>query len=235
VSPLMGSVYTDLLPWAIAIALTPIAATAAIVFLGSKHGLAKSVALLAGDAGAMAAITVICLGFAGGEGFATDGTPPTGILVGELVAGLALTGISGWAIFHQVRARRSKREPGGQQELPSWLSAVDDVGLLLAAAIGIGNMTVNVGNLFFTVSGAAAIANHNLSAGEETAAVIFFVVVATSTVSFPIAARVLTPDRADVLLERMKVWIGRNAPLVLAGIFLLVGLNLIAASTAALT
>jgi hypothetical protein len=234
VQPLLGSVYTDLLPWAIAIALTPIAATAAIVFLGSKRGLAKSAALLAGDAGSMTLITVLCLGFAGGEGFATDGTPPTAILVGELLAGIALTGISAWAIVREVRARRSRREGAGQQALPAWLNAADEVGLLLALGIGIANMTLNVGNLFFTVSGAAAIANHGLSLGEEAAAVVFFVVVATSTVWFPIAARLLAPARSDVLLERMKAWIGRNAALVLAGIFLLVGLNLIAAATAAL-
>jgi hypothetical protein len=229
----LGGVYLDLLPWAIAIALTPIAVTAVVMFLGSERGLAKSLALLAGDAATMAVITAIGVSFAGGEGFASDGTPAKEILLGELIAGLVLTGISVWQIDRQVKTRRA-RGTDAPQEPPGWLRAIDEVGVPLAFGIGVANMTVNVGNLVFTLCGAAAIANNDLTAGEEVAAIAFFVLVATATVWGPIGVHVLVPKRSGVLLARIKRWIGANALLVLDCILLLIGLNLIGASIAAL-
>jgi Sap, sulfolipid-1-addressing protein len=229
----LGSVYRDLLPWAIAIALTPIAVTAVVMFLGSERGRAKSLALLAGDALTMAVVAAIGVSLGGGEGFAADGTPAKQILIGELIAGLALTGLSAWQIERQLRIRRARRE-GARQEPPAWLRSIDKVGVPFAFGIGVANMTINVGNLVFTLCGAAAIANHDLTTGEEVAAIFFFVLVATATVWGPIGIDVLMPKRSVVLLDRIKRWIGANALLVLDGILLLIGLNLIGASIAAL-
>ncbi len=228
-----AGVYADLLPWAIAIALTPIAVTAVVVFLGSEHGLPKSFALLAGDAGAMALIAALAVSLTDGGGFAEDGTPAHEILVAQLIAGLVLVAISAWGIRRRLKERREGGEPASQEE-PGWLKAVDRIGVPLAFGIGVGNMTINVGNLVFTLSGAAVITNADLSSTDEVLAIAFFVLVATSTVWGPIAIFLGMPERAPVLLRRIKGWIAANGVLVLDGIFLLIGLNLIAASIAGL-
>ena len=98
----LAGVWVDVLPWAIAIALTPIAVTAVVMFLGSERGLAKSLALLVGDAATMTVIAVLAVAFFGGAGFAEDGTPPREILVLELIAGLVLVGISAWGIRRRL-------------------------------------------------------------------------------------------------------------------------------------
>ena len=231
-TPVVAGVYADLLPWAIAIALTPIAVTAVVVFLGSEHGLPKSFALLAGDAGAMALVTALAVSLTDGGGFAEDGTPPHEILVAQLIAGLVLVAISAWGIRRRLKERR-EGAPASQEE-PGWLKAVDRIGVPLAFGIGVGNMTINVGNLVFTLSGAAVITNADLSSTDEVLAIAFFVLVATSTVWGPIAIFLGMPDRAPVLLRRIKSWIAANGVLVLDGILLLIGLNLIAASIAGL-
>jgi hypothetical protein len=230
-SPVLASAVLEMLPHAIAIALTPIAVTATLLFLASSRPLPRAIALFVGSVLTQGIVGVIGIAVIDGEGFGSSGQPPHWMLIGQTVAGLVLVVIGIRAVMPAFTGRRP---PQDESERPAWLRSIDAMSVPVAFGIGIANMTINVGNLIFTLGGAAVIAESDPSGAAAAGLLIVFVLISHITVWGPIGGYVFFPARSETVLAGMESWLARNSPIVLGAILLFIGWNLAMSGAAAL-
>jgi hypothetical protein len=124
--------------------------------------------------------------------------------------------------------------PSDEDERPAWLRSIDSMSVPVAFGIGVANMTVNVGNLIFTLGGASVIAESDPSVSAAAGLLILFVLISHITVWVPLGGYMFFPERSANVLKGMEAWLARNSPIVLGGILLFIGWNLATSGAAAL-
>ena len=93
----------------------------------------------------------------------------------------------------------------------------------LAALLG----GVNPKNLILAAAAGTAIAQANLSGGEQWIALAIFVVLASLTVAIPVVYYALGGQGAQRALDGWKAWLQHNNAAVMAVLFLVFGVVLI--------
>ena len=118
--------------------------------------------------------------------------------------------------------------------MPKWMGAIDRFSPLKAFAAGIVLNVLNPKNLLLIVGGAAAVAAAGATDAEEAVAWLVFTLIAAIGVATPVVIAFAMGDRADPLLERLKVWMARNSGVIMAVILLLIGVKLVGDAIAGL-
>ena len=164
---MMGSVVGEILPFAVAVAISPVPIIAVILMLFSARAGANGPAFLGGWVVGLLAVSVIVLALSGVAGLGTGATP-TWVALLELVLGVVLL-LLGWQKF-------TDRPPAGTAApLPKWLQAVDQMTPGKAFGMGALLSGVNPKNLVLTAAAALVIAQAGLSGVDAAIAVIVFV------------------------------------------------------------
>ena len=113
----MGSVFGEILPYAVAVAISPIPIIAVILMLFSAHASANAPAFLGGWVAGLLAVTLIVLALSGFLGVGT-GAPPAWVSLLKLVLGVLLL-LLGWEKLHEPpslgdRGTDAQVAPGGR-------------------------------------------------------------------------------------------------------------------------
>ena len=216
----MGEAIGQMLPSAVGVAISPIPIVAVVLMLVSARGRANGPSFLVGWWVGIALVGAIMLLVAGGADASEEGEPATWASVLELVLGVLLLLVAA----RQWRGRPREGEPA---EPPKWMSALDRFTPPKAAGAGVLLSGLNPKNLLLTVAGAAAIAQADVSTGQETVALIVFVLIASIGVATPIVIYFALGDRAGPLLERLKEWMVHNNAVIMAVLLLIIGVKLI--------
>jgi hypothetical protein len=206
-----GHLYLYLLVVGILTALTPWAIVGAVVMLGSRAGARAAGAFTLGWFCAVTLIAAVVAAGLGGASESTQSSTSKGVLVLELVLGLALTA------FGARSYRRSRSSPERAAE-PGWLKRLDHMGPVVAFVFG--TFMINV---FFVVDAGLRIASAGGSNAEAVTAVVAYAVIATSSLIVVLAVYFLDRDNADARLRALRAWLGRNNTRVMAAIVLAVG------------
>ena len=82
-------------------------------------------------------------------------------------------------------------------------------------------------NLLLAVGGAAAIAQTGIGGGQQAIAYAVFAVIATIGVAVPVVIYFAMGERSAELLGRLKGWMRRNSPVIVAAVLLVIGVTLI--------
>lgn len=221
----MGGAIGAVLGEALGVAISPIPVIALILMLFSRAAARNALAFLVGWVAGLAAIGAVVLAI-GVDGSADDGSTSGGTL--KVVIG---------ALFLLLAARQWRRRPrgGAAPEMPRWMSAVD--GLSAARALGLGLvLTVpNPKNLGLTVAAAASIGGAGLDAGQEAAAMLVFVVIASLTIAVPVVAFLVAGERAVPALTALREWLTANSATVMTVLFLVLGAKVLGDGIATLT
>lgn len=106
-------------------------------------------------------------------------------------------------------AKMSNIKPGGAMIFAFLLSAVNPKNMLLSLTAG-----VSVGTL-------------NLVGGQETMAIILFGIIACCSIYIPTIAFLIAGDRLDNVLDSTRKWLIQNNSLIMALLFLFIGLSVI--------
>ena len=217
----MGQVLAQLIPVALAAALSTVPVTAMIFILLSDRRRATALPFLTGwVVGTAAGLTLATL-----AAQALPGRPRRlASLIGtlEILTGSALILLG---IFTIVRHRRA---PSNQR--PSWIEGIGSFGPLPALGIGLALNLRPKALLLFTAA-SLAITGANLSGEESLIAILVYTVLATSTVVAPTLATVLLPDRMEPRLLVARDWIGAHGASMTAVVMILIGIVVIAAGT----
>jgi threonine/homoserine/homoserine lactone efflux protein len=211
----MGQGISEVLPFAIGIAISPIPIIAAILMLFSTRATSTSTGFLLGWVLGIVAATALFTALAGtlrtgGEPSATTSWIKIGL--GVL---LVLVGI------HQWRGR------GGQHDTPKWMAAIDDFTFPKALGLGFLLSAVNPKNLIMAAGAGVSIGSAAVGVGGEVTAIAVFTVLASSTVAIPVIAYLVAAGRMSGPLESLRKWLQDNNATVMATLIVVIGAVLV--------
>ena len=136
-----------------------------------------------------------------------------GVLQVVIGGALVLLGLTALRLRHSESATR----------LPGWMTRVDSLDS--GPAFGVG-VALNVRPKALLLVAAAGLILHTASlvAQETVVAIVFFTVVATSTVMAPVLLTYLAPARTEPRLVAARRWLEANGPAVTAITMLVIGI-----------
>jgi threonine/homoserine/homoserine lactone efflux protein len=128
-----------------------------------------------------------------------------------------------------VAARQWRGRPrrDAEAELPGWMRTIDTFTPTRSLAIAAGLSGINPKNLLLTVGAATAIAQTDISTGEQAIALAVFILVGTLGPGIPVAIYFVLGDRARRLLDDLKTRMAANNAAIMAVLCLVIGVKLI--------
>lgn len=225
----MGSVIGAVLVAAAGVALSPFPVIAAILMLFTARARRNGALFASGFAAGLFALGAIVLlvsdALVGDEGTgSSDAAYAVRIGVGVLLLAVAAR-----------TARRSVAgDPGEGSGMPRWMSSIDRVTPARALGLGAALGGVNPKNIVFTLAAGATIAQGGLTAAQEVAALVVYVLAGSSTTLLIVGYRLVAGERAATTLDRWRVWLAANSGTVMAVLFLVFGVVLVGQGIAGL-
>ncbi|MGV0836280.1 GAP family protein [Mycolicibacterium thermoresistibile] len=206
-----GSMLTELIPLALVIALSPLSIIPGVLVLHSPRPRPTGLAFLLGW---LIGLTVLGMAFVAVSGLLGGGLehPPSWASWLRIVIGVLLIALG---IYRWVTRHRSTETPG-------WMRSLTTVTPSRAAITAAVLTVVNPKVLF--ICAAAGLAIGTAGVGDFAwLAIVYFALIAGSTVALPILAYALAPDRLGAPLERLRNWMERQHGVLVAVILMIIG------------
>lgn len=219
-SAMLWSTIGDTLTQAVGIAISPIPLVLVILMLVSARGRTNGPAFLTGWALGAAVVTGLAVALADAAGADDGGAGSDGVLVGQLLFGLAFWGLA-------ARQWRSRPGPGEPPPTPKLFAAVDQMRAGKAFALGLAACVANPKNLPLAISAGATLAQSGVSSGQAIVGVVVFVVVASASVATPVVVALVLGDRSEAILTSWKTWLIANNATVMTVLFAVLGAKMI--------
>jgi threonine/homoserine/homoserine lactone efflux protein len=219
---------SEVLPFAVAVAIVPIPIIAVIVILFSRRARVNGPVFLLGWASGLAIAFGLVLVLASAADPSEDTTASDGVSWLRIGLGVLL-------LLAAARSWRKRPAPGSTPELPGWLAGVDDLVPGKALVLAVLLAAVNPKNLVLVVGAATGVAQLGVSTGDAVAALVVFVVVGSVSVAAPVCYYLFGGERAKVALDEAKGWLAVNNAAVMTVLFVVFGVVLIANALPPLT
>ena len=177
----------DLLPSALAVALSPIPIIAIVLVLGAPNARMAGPAFAVGWIAGLLSVSVIVVLLVG-SGDDPDSDDP----------GLNWLKIAIGILFLLMAAKQWTKRPkeGEEPEMPSWMATIDTATPPRAALLGAALSGANPKNLALTLAAAASIAEAGLDPGDTAIAVAVFIALGSVTVAGSVLFYLIDADRA---------------------------------------
>ncbi|MDQ0893404.1 GAP family protein [Agromyces ramosus] len=211
----MLSAIGQLLPLALAVAISSVPIMATILILLSPRRRQSAVPFLIGWV--LGILVVVSLSALFAQVVPTARSPrraETTIGTIEILIGVALV------VIAVIAWRRARRNP--TDAMPKWLNAVGTFGPWAAFGVAFA-LNVRPKGLLLAVAAGLVIRAEDLSLTESAVAILIYTVIGCSTVAIPIIVTLANPERMEPRLLSAKEWIGRNSGVVTALILILIG------------
>ena len=217
----MGRGISEVLPFAIGVAISPIPIIAVILMLFSNRAKVNGPVFLLGWVIGLSVVVAVVYGIAHAANAATDSTSSDTISWIKVGLGAVLLGAA--------RRQYAKRPaPGAEPTMPKWLATVDHIKPGAAFVLGIVLSAVNPKNLILAAGAAAGVAQVNDSVGDAVVALIVFVVIASLSVGGAVAYYLFGGQKAHAHLDDLKSWLTEHNAAVMSVLLLVIGVVLIA-------
>ncbi|OMC37949.1 hypothetical protein A5740_03915 [Mycobacterium sp. GA-1841] len=207
-----SSVFTELIPLAMVVALSPLSIIPAILVLHTAQPRSTGLAFLAGWLIGLAGLTAIFVGVSGLLGGLDK--PPTWASWFRILVGTALVIFGGYRFLTRTKS----------EHMPGWMTRLSTLTTVRAGAAGAVLTVVNPKVLFICAAAGLAIGSAGLGQPGVWAAGLYYVAAAGSTVALPILAYAVSGNRLDPALARLKDWMERQHAVLVAGILVVIGL-----------
>ncbi|MDZ4168724.1 MAG: GAP family protein [Coriobacteriia bacterium] len=222
-APLTGPLIIELLLAAAGVAFNPPAIIAAIVLASSSRP--KAMAFAGGWlAGLLAIGSVVMLVGDAGE---LLGEPSTLALIAKLVLGAVLV------IWALAKWRKQSRASGAD-ETPSWMGSLTGLSPPRAFVVAAAYAFLNPKTLAFVVAGVLTILGASSGVAVEWITLMLFLVLASLSVTLPVAFSVIAPHRSAESLAAARLWLGDNGSMVTAAVLAVLGALLLYSAIAGL-
>ena len=208
----------NLLPSALAVALSPIPIVAVVLVLGAPRARVAGPAFALGWIAGLLSVSVVVL-LVVGSGSDADSDDP----------GLDWVKIALGTLFLLMAAREWTKRPkeGEEPETPSWMATVDSASPARAALLGAALSGANPKNLALTLAAAASIAEAGLDSADTTIAVATFIVLGSSTVGGSVLFYLVAGERAERPLAAVRGFMSDNNAVIMMVVLLLLGAKLL--------
>ena len=217
----MGEAIGEILTPAIGVALSPIPIVAVILMLFSAKAKTNGPAFVGGWLAGILVVVGLVLIFADPANVSSDaGGPSTTASVIQLALGVLL-------LLFAVKQWKGRPHGDEEPKMPKWMATIDKTTPIMAVGLGAFLSGINPKNLIFNLSAGTSIVSVGASTGGEIAAMIVYALLASLSVGVPVIWYLLAPESAGKSLEKMRVWLVHNNAIVMAVLFLLIGINII--------
>ena len=203
---------TELIPLALVVALSPLSIIPAVLVLHTPRPRPAGLAFLAGWLIGLAVLTIIFVEISALAG--NLGKPPGWASWLRVVIGALLI------VFGVYRWLTRKRSA----HTPAWMQSLGKLTPTRAGLAALALTVVNPKVLFICAAAGLAIGTAGLGSAHVWTAVVWYVLVAGSTVALPILAYAVSGDRLDAALERLKEWMEQQHATLVAAILIVIGL-----------
>lgn len=206
------AVLTELIPLALVVAMSPLSIIPGVLVLHTAQPRETGLAFLFGWLLGLGALTAVFVAVSGAIGGFDK--PPTWASWVRIVIGV---GLLVFGVVRFLRRHSSEHSPG-------WMRGLTSISP--ARAFGTAAMLTVVNPKVLVIGAAAglAIGTAGLGAAGAWASVVYYALVAGSTVTIPILAFVVAPDRMQGPLDRLRDWMERNHAVLVAAILIVIGL-----------
>lgn len=206
----------DVLPAAIAVALSPIPIIAIVLMLATPRGRSNGVAFALGWVlGLVVVSTVVVLLASGQSQSTTDSISWAKVVLGVLLLGLAL------------RRWRNRPAPGEEEPLPGWVAQLDEFTPPRSLVLGVGLSAVNPKNLALTAAAAASIAQADLGGPATVVDLALFVVIGSLTVVGPVVMALVAPARSEHVLSSLRAFMAQHGGAIMMVVLAVLGAKLL--------
>jgi len=207
----------QLIPLALVVAMSPLTIVPAIVLvLQSDRARSTGLAFMFGWLIGLAVTTAVFVQLPR----VLDGLnrpAPTWAAWVRLAVGIALIAFGVWRWL--TRRLVTKQ--------PAWLNRLGRLTPIGACAVAVGLILINPKVLLMNAAAGLVIGTASVGVAGVWAAVVYYTVIAGSSVLLPILAYAIAGDRVDHQLELMKQWMERQHAVLTAGFLVVVGLLLV--------
>jgi threonine/homoserine/homoserine lactone efflux protein len=224
----VGKGISDVVTFAIGVAISPVPIIAVILMLFSRRARINGLSFLCGWVLALGVVSTITYLIANQSSPTTSSTASDSISWGKIVLGVLF-------LLLALRNWRNRVTPGTEHEMPKWMAGVDAFTPAKSFGLGLLLAGVNPKNLILTVGAAAGLAQLKLSTTDVVVSLVVFVMVASSTIGGPVACYLIGGEQAKGVLDEMKDWLRVHNDAVMAVLFLVFGVDLIAKGLPPLT
>jgi hypothetical protein len=224
----MGQGVAEVLTFAIGVAISPVPIIAVILMLFAARARVNGPVFLTGWVLALAVVSTVAYvladeGDVGTSSGASDTVSWVKIVFGVLFLLLA------------ARQWRSRPAPGVDPPMPKWMAGVNTFTPGKAFGLGVLLAGVNPKNLLLSVAAATGLAQLGLSNGDAAGSIVVFVIVGSITIAVPVVYYLLGGEHAKTELDAIKGWLAVHNGAVMAVLFLVFGVDLIAKGLPPLT
>jgi threonine/homoserine/homoserine lactone efflux protein len=216
----MGQGISEVLPFAIGIAISPVPIIAIILILFSDRARVNGPSFLAGWVIGLAAVSAVVYLVSDAANASTDTTSSDTISWGKIALGVLLLGLA-----RRNWAKRPK--PGETAALPKWMATVESITPVRAFGLAVLLSVVNPKNLVLAVGAAAGLGQLGLDTEDAVVALVVFVALASLSILFAVVYELAGGERARASLDEMKGWMTEHNAAVMAVLFLVFGVVLI--------
>ena len=221
----MGQGISEILTYAVGVAISPIPIIAVILMLFSARAKVNGPVFLLGWVVALAVVAGLV--YTAGNASTSSAASDT-ISWGKIVLGVLLLLLAG-------RNWRSRPAHGVEPEMPKWMAGVDTLTPVKALGLGLLLAGLNPKNLILTVGAAASLAQLGLTSTEAVVSLVVFVVIASLSIAGPVVYYLVGASRAQRALDELKGWLVVHNNAVMAVLFLVFGVSLISSGLPPLT
>jgi hypothetical protein len=217
----MGKGIGEILTFGVGVAISPAGIIAVILVLFSRRARVNGPLFLLGWVVALGALAAVVYAISDQSNAGSSNTSSESVSWLKIALGVGL-------LLLARREFRKRPEPGVEREMPKWMKRVD--GLTPVQALGLGALlgAANPKNLALTAGAAAGLGQLGLSTSEAVVSLVVFVVLGSLTIAVPVAYHLIGGDRSKAQLESLKDWLSVHNDAVMAVLFLVFGVALIA-------
>jgi threonine/homoserine/homoserine lactone efflux protein len=214
----LGEAIGDLLPAALAVALTPIPIVAVVLVLGAPNARTAGPAFAVGWIAGLILVSAVVVLLVG-RGDDPDRDDP----------GLNWFKVAIGVLFLLMAARQWTKRPAQHEEptTPSWMTSIEAATPQKALLLGATFSGANPKNLALTVAASASIAEAELEHAGTVIAIVVFIALASVTVAGPVLFYLLDADRAAPPLAAVKQFMSDNDAVIKMLVLLLLGATIL--------
>jgi hypothetical protein len=225
---LNGIGISEVLTFAIGVAISALAIIAVILMLFSRRAKLNGLMFLLGWVVALAVVSGVAYVISDVGNASTSTAVADGVSWLQIVFGVLFLLLAG-------RSWRNRPEPGTGSEMPKWMAGIDTFAPGKALGLGLVLAGLNPKNLLLEVGAGSALAVIRPSTTEAVTSLIVFVVVGSLTIAGPVVFYLVGGDRAKAPLDSAKGWLVMHNDAVMTVLFLVFGVDLIAKGIPPLT
>ena len=220
----MRQAISEVLPYAIGVAISPVPIIAVILMLFSARARTNGPSFLLGWILGLGIVVTVVYVIANSSDVATDSSASDGSSTVQVVLGVVLLVLA-------LRNWRKRAAPGAEAAMPKWMDSIDSFTPVKALGLAVLLSAVNPKNLILSIGAATVVAQTNSSTSDAVVALAVFVVLASLSIAIPVVFYLLGGAKAKTTLDGWKVWLSAHNSAVMAVLLLVFGVVLIGKGT----